>query len=100
MVCSMKTSRSSDSRSGFTLIEIMIVVALIGLLATLAIPSMAKARDTSRLSVIYNNLRMIEAAKDQWALDNKVPNGTDVDDITVLNPYLRYGGVYPCMNET
>jgi len=96
----MKTSHSSKNRSGFTLVEIMIVVAIIGLLATLAIPSMAKARDTSRLNVIYNNLRILQAAKDQWALEDKVATGADVSSISVLNPYLRYGALAPVVNET
>ncbi len=77
----------------------MIVVTIIGLLASLAIPSMARARDTSRLNVIYNNLRMLQAAKDQWSLENKMADGTDIDDITVLKDYLRYGSLVPAVNE-
>ena len=96
----MKTSSSNKNRSGFTLVEIMIVVALIGLLASLAIPSMAKARDTSRLNVIYNNLRMLQTAKDQWALENKMADGTAVENLSDLKPYLRYGSLLPAINET
>jgi prepilin-type N-terminal cleavage/methylation domain-containing protein len=95
----MKTSHSLKNRSGFTLVEIMIVVTIIGLLATLAIPSMAKARDTSRLNVIYNNLRILQAAKDQWALEDKEADGADVSSIAILNPYIRYGALIPVVNE-
>ncbi len=96
----MNTSRKSKKQAGFTLLEIMIVVTIIGLLATLAIPSMAKARDTSRLNVIYNNLRMLQAAKDQWAIENKATDGTAMPDITVLKDYLRYGSIVPADGET
>jgi prepilin-type N-terminal cleavage/methylation domain-containing protein len=60
-------------KSGFTLIEIMIVVAIIGLIAAIAIPSFRKARETARAKVCLENLYQIEAAKQQWALEK---NGT------------------------
>jgi prepilin-type N-terminal cleavage/methylation domain-containing protein len=56
-----------QKKSGFTLVEIMIVVAIIGLLATLAIPSLLKARSVSRANACINNLRMIDHAKQQAA---------------------------------
>src|SRR6266550_848178 len=77
----IKTSR----RGGFTLVEIMIVVAIIGLLAGISTPRFVKARDTSQLNAIINNLRMIEESKDAWALENKtgegaLPAGTNLAD--------------------
>jgi len=67
----IKTSR----RSGFTLIEIMVVVAIIGLLAGISTPRYVKARDTSQLNAIINNLRIIEESKDAWALENRTGTG-------------------------
>ena len=67
----IKTSR----RGGFTLLEIMIVVAVIGLLAGISTPRFVKARDTSQLNAIINNLRIIEDSKDAWALENRSGSG-------------------------
>ncbi|MBU0713913.1 MAG: prepilin-type N-terminal cleavage/methylation domain-containing protein [Verrucomicrobia bacterium] len=61
-------------KKGFTLVEIMIVVAIIGLLAAIAIPSFMRARLTSQQNACINNLRQIEAAKDQYALENGLTN--------------------------
>ncbi|MFA5342746.1 MAG: prepilin-type N-terminal cleavage/methylation domain-containing protein [Kiritimatiellia bacterium] len=65
-------------KKGFTLVEIMIVVAIIGLLAAIAIPSFMRARTTSQANACINNLRQIEAAKDQYALENGLTNGATV----------------------
>ena len=89
----MKAICIKQTRAGFTLTELMIVVAIIGLLTTLAMPNLAKARDTSRLNMIYSNLRALDAAKDQWALDHNKATGTPVDDISVLSNYFRWGSL-------
>ncbi len=83
--------------------EIMIVVSLIGLLATIAIPAYSKARHNSRRSICLNNLRKIEGAKDTWAFETGQPSGGAVTWNDIL-PYLkeqpacRAGGVYQLAN--
>ena len=62
---------NTSRKAGFTLVEIMIVVAIIGLLAAIAIPNFVKARETSRTNACVNNLRQIDGAKQQWALETK-----------------------------
>lgn len=81
--------------SAFTLVEIMIVVAIIGLLAVIAIPSFMRARVTSQQNACINNLRLIEAAKDQYALEFGLTNGARIGltDIGFFNMMLASGGV-------
>jgi prepilin-type N-terminal cleavage/methylation domain-containing protein len=61
-------------KKGFTLVEIMIVVAIIGLLAAIAIPSFMRARTTAQANGCINNLRQIDGAKDQYALEAGLSN--------------------------
>jgi prepilin-type N-terminal cleavage/methylation domain-containing protein len=85
--------------SGFTLVEIMIVVAIIGLLAAIAIPNFVKARENAQLNSIINNLRIIEGAKDQWALEQKKGTG-DSTDLQLISDYLKGATVKVVVNET
>jgi prepilin-type N-terminal cleavage/methylation domain-containing protein len=64
----MKTNQTVR-KAGFTLVEIMIVVAIIGLLAAIAIPNFIKARATSQQNACINNLRQIDGAINEWALE-------------------------------
>ena len=75
---------------GFTLVEIMIVVAIIGLLATIAIPNFVRARLKAQQTACINNLRQIDAAKQEWALENKAAQ-TATPQLSNIQPYLGRG---------
>jgi prepilin-type N-terminal cleavage/methylation domain-containing protein len=72
----MKIQHSKTA--GFTLVEIMIVVAIIALLAAIAVPSFLRSRKRSQASKILNELRMIDAAVDQYAIENGKKTGDPV----------------------
>jgi len=75
-------------RSAFTLVEIMIVVAIIGLLAALAIPGFVKARKQSQGRRIMNDARQMDAAIDQWALETGQTDGNTINT-TGAATYLK-----------
>ena len=75
-------------RSAFTLVEIMIVVAIIGLLAALAIPGFVKARKQSQGRRIMNDVRQMDAAIDQWALETGQTDGAAINS-TGAGTYLK-----------
>lgn len=76
------------TRRGFTLVEIMIVVAIIGLLASIAIPSFLKARNTAQQNACLSNLRHIDSSKEQAALTERWSDGSPVIT-TVVNQYIK-----------
>ena len=80
----IKTNR----KLGFTLVEIMIVVAIIGLLAAIAIPNFVKARATAQKNACINNLRQIDGAKEQYALEARLTTGSAVVEADV-NQYIK-----------
>ena len=61
----------NKARHGFTLVEIMIVVLIIGILLAIAVPNFIRARESSRAKSCVSNLKQIDSAKEQWAMDNK-----------------------------
>ncbi len=90
-----KTSR----KAGFTLVEIMIVVAIIGLLAAIAIPNFVKARTTSQQNACINNLRQIDGAIQQWALEQKQA-ATATVGLADVTPYLKNSVICPAAGST
>jgi prepilin-type N-terminal cleavage/methylation domain-containing protein len=94
-------------KAGFTLVEIMIVVAIIGLLAAIAIPNFVKSRATSQANGCINNLRQINAAASQFALEKGKKTGDPITFPDDLTPYIKLnssgslptcpaGGTYDC----
>ena len=84
----MKTAKPTRV-AGFTLVEIMIVVAIIGLLAAIGIPSFVHARATSQANACINNLRQIESAVQQVAIEKGLHVGDTVTYPDDLTPYIR-----------
>lgn len=90
---------SKPRRSGFTLVEIMIVVAIIGLLATIAIPNFVKARTTAQMNACISNLRQIDGAVQTWALETK--QGEDArPQFSDISTYLKNAVICPSGGKT
>jgi prepilin-type N-terminal cleavage/methylation domain-containing protein len=81
---------NSSTRSAFTLVEIMIVVSIIALLAAISVPSFLRARKRSQASRILNDLRLIDSAVDQYAIENNKLSGVAVA-VTDWTNYLKRG---------
>lgn len=88
-------------KKGFTLVEIMIVVAIIGILIAIAVPGFIKARERSRANACGENLAKIDGSKEQWALENKMGATDSVTIATLVSdgylkkvPSCPSGGTY------
>jgi prepilin-type N-terminal cleavage/methylation domain-containing protein len=83
-------NKLNKRRGGFTLVEIMIVVAIIALLAAIAVPGFLRARKRSQASRVINDLRLIDSAVDQYAIENNKSSGQPVG-IADWTKYLKAG---------
>lgn len=86
-------SQSKYLVAGFTLVEAIIVCALVGLLGAIAIPSYLRSRDAAHRSTCINNLKQIDSAIEQWATEHRQPQNAAVD-FSDIHPYLK--GVLVC----
>ena len=79
-------ARNRRNTKGFTLVEIMIVVLIIGILLAIAVPNFINARTNSRVQACIANLSQIDSAKEQYAMAQGLVNGAAVNDATALVP--------------
>jgi prepilin-type N-terminal cleavage/methylation domain-containing protein len=95
--------KRQTKNGAFTLVEIMIVVLIIGILMAIAVPNFIRARDTSRRNICIANLKQLDSAKEQWAMEHKATFGATIlmSDIggsfmkgPVTGPVCPGGGVY------
>jgi prepilin-type N-terminal cleavage/methylation domain-containing protein len=87
--------KRNTKRSGFTLVEIMIVVLIIGILMAIAVPNFIRARESSRRNSCIANLKQIDSAKEQWAMDNKAASGATVNMSDIAGTYMKGAATGP-----
>ena len=92
-------NKLNKSHGGFTLVEIMIVVAIIALLAAIAVPNFLRARKRSQATRILEDLRVIDSAIDQYAIETNKAGGATVN-WTDIQSYLKKGSVLYNSNGT
>ena len=92
-------SKLARRHAGFTLVEIMIVVAIIALLAAIAVPGFLRARKRSQASKILNDLRMIDSAVDQYAIETSKSTGSTVAVTDWTNYVKKDSALYTSGND-
>jgi prepilin-type N-terminal cleavage/methylation domain-containing protein len=88
--------RNTMRNRAFTLVEIMIVVLIIGILMAIAVPNFVKARESSRKSTCVANLKQIDSAKEQLAMDNKLASGAATTMAALVGPTLYLKNTPTC----
>ncbi len=97
-------TRIRNKKKGFTLVEIMIVVLIIGILLAIAVPNFVRARERSRAKTCVGNLKQIDSAKEQFAMENRLDEGDSVDMTDLAPDYIKSepqcpsGGTYTTGN--
>lgn len=98
------TKRQNNKKKGFTLVEIMIVVLIIGILLAIAVPNFVRARETSRARTCVGNLKQIDSGKEQYAMEARLAAGAAAAWANLVPDYLKRqpacpsGGVYTIGN--
>ncbi len=87
--------RNMQRNRAFTLVEIMIVVLIIGILMAIAVPNFVKARESARKNTCIANLKQIDSAKEQWAMDNKKNSGDATTMTNLTTGYLKAAPLCP-----
>ncbi len=82
-------------KRGFTLVEIMIVVAIIGLLVAIAIPNFLRAREEARANSCVANLKQLEGAKERWAMSENIDTATPATTGALVPNYLKIAPACP-----
>lgn len=76
-------------KNGFTLVEVMIVVSIIAMMLAIATPSFVKTRDTARTNACLSNLKAVDGAKMQWAMESRKTDGDTVAWIDIAPSYMK-----------
>ena len=84
-----------NKKKGFTLVEIMIVVLIIGILLAIAVPNFVRARETSRTRTCTANLKQIDSAKEQYAMEARLAAGAAVTWANITPDYVKAQPVCP-----
>lgn len=81
--------RKRSKKNGFTLVEVMIVITIIAMLLAIATPSFVKTRNTARTNSCFSNLKAVDGAKMQWAMESRKADGDSVEWDNLVPSYIK-----------